>query len=1131
MLSLLFGTSRSALREACLRAVSETMQTSPGQNGLLIVPEQTKIDIERDLLMQSRQKCLMTVEVLSFRRLAWRLLGEIGQQPAHTVDALGRSMLIHKVLRDSRHELHALGALADRPGFVGQVASVLGDLKRYRIDPDQLKTSAQTATDQALKHKSLDLACVMDGYQRLMVEADLTDSEDDLTRLGDILQQLIGLSDSPWPWPWSRLSWLRNTHVWITGFGELRDFTPQEDAILSGLAALARSLTITAAADRIPVSRDLAEQGIEAFMAGRRTIWRLVSRLSGFRTQKINRPMTRRSQNIQSILRTGLPAPELIDCGSAAQSDALGLIEAPTIDDEVAWVAGTIRQLVQLEGYRYRDITLAVCNLQQYAARLRSVFRTFGIPLFLDAERSLSGTPFMRFVLGLLDTELTGWSRNALMTCLRTGLTPLNPHDIDLLENAWLARGLFREDLIFSDNRYEPSLSTVEIDRQSDETDERSDKSKTSGPINRESILELRDQVLCPIRDVLHQLRKEQQTGVRIDRLRSFLDAYQVPQRIQEWADALIESHDTDTAATLIQSWNIFNHVLDQMHQLFADTPLSLKAFRDLIATAIDTATVTVIPSAIDQVNIGDLQHSMLRETPVLFIVGASAGQLPPAPPSEGLLKDPDRQILSQITGRQMPSRLRDKVFADALMIETLMTQNTEKLYLTTQQGTASSIFDLLSRHFSDAHQVLDETPDLADPRLNAPDPVFRWLLSHEALTGQITVMQKMNELLLSAGYTRPELTAPEQKVSPEMIQALYQPPVLLSVSQLETYAACPFKQFSDRLLALRERPEWQPERTLTGVLLHGMMEQALRTICYELNQWPDDPNAFWQLWIDRDLTAAVRDWFNRTIDRYRMHRLLDDGLRASTGRRVCKTIESSLNIILQQLKDDPYQPALFEWTFDPHQHTALPIRTDPDMTVRLQGKIDRIDFYASEDCTYFRVIDYKSGQRAVDYHALYHGLSLQLPIYAAAYAQANPDTIPGDAAWFTVNRPITQMNDGLIPDLDQLIQRQLKDQKPISLRLSSDERVKVCRHAVHMAAQLSDQILHGLFAPNPVRLSSQPIPCQTCSFGSVCQFDRRIGPWRRLEKLHVDNGQDTSMTAKNTFLMLIDKQDERNGD
>ena len=196
-----------------------------------------------------------------------------------------------------------------------------------------------------------------------------------------------------------------------------------------------------------------------------------------------------------------------------------------------------------------------------------------------------------------------------------------------------------------------------------------------------------------------------------------------------------------------------------------------------------------------------------------------------------------------------------------------------------------------------------------------------------------------------------------------------------------------------------------------------------------------------------------------------------------------------------------------------------------------LQGKIDRIDHYATEDCTYFRVVDYKSGQRAVDYHALYHGLSLQLPIYAAAYAQANPDTIPGDAAWFTVNRPITQMNDGLIPDPDQLIQRQLKDQKPISLRLSSDELVKVCRHAVHMAAQLSDQILHGLFAPNPVRLSSQPIPCQICSYGSVCQFDRRVGPWRRLEKLHVDNGQDTSMTAKNTFLMLIDKQDERNGD
>ena len=56
----------------------------------------------------------MMAEVLSFRRLAWRLLGEIGRQPRQTVDAIGQGMLIHKTLSRYRSDLHSFGHLADR---------------------------------------------------------------------------------------------------------------------------------------------------------------------------------------------------------------------------------------------------------------------------------------------------------------------------------------------------------------------------------------------------------------------------------------------------------------------------------------------------------------------------------------------------------------------------------------------------------------------------------------------------------------------------------------------------------------------------------------------------------------------------------------------------------------------------------------------------------------------------------------------------------------------------------------------------------------------------------------------------------------------------------------------------------
>ena len=47
---ILYSTSRIAIRDQCLREVCGLTGTWPDRRALLIVPEQTKMDIERDYL-------------------------------------------------------------------------------------------------------------------------------------------------------------------------------------------------------------------------------------------------------------------------------------------------------------------------------------------------------------------------------------------------------------------------------------------------------------------------------------------------------------------------------------------------------------------------------------------------------------------------------------------------------------------------------------------------------------------------------------------------------------------------------------------------------------------------------------------------------------------------------------------------------------------------------------------------------------------------------------------------------------------------------------------------------------------------------------------------------------------------
>ena len=218
------------------------------------------------------------------------------------------------------------------------------------------------------------------------------------------------------------------------------------------------------------------------------------------------------------------------------------MVQANGRDDELAWVAGEIRRLVQTEGFRYRDISLAICDLAGYALHLQSTCREYEIPLFLDSERPLSGTPLARFVLAVLDIGIYGWTRNATMACLRSGMTSLNPGEIDTLENGLLELGLFRPGRLFSDRLY-PG----------------------------EALLALRDRALLPVRELLDRLRTEPGGNAKCGLLRDFFKRYALPEKIRQRSDELLADGEREAAVALVQSWNELLRILDQMENLIGE--------------------------------------------------------------------------------------------------------------------------------------------------------------------------------------------------------------------------------------------------------------------------------------------------------------------------------------------------------------------------------------------------------------------------------------------------------------------------------------------------------------------------------------------------------------------------------
>ncbi|HEY5467379.1 MAG TPA: hypothetical protein VIL27_10150, partial [Clostridia bacterium] len=169
-LRILYGTAQGTLLEACIAEISGAGGLFPDRRAMLVVPEQTKAEAEQLYLERTGRSGILMAEILSFSRLAYRVQGEIGGLSRECVDTVGKTILLHALLKEHRTELRALGAGAGRPGFVPLVGRVLGDLRRYGVGHGPLRAAADASRgeDRAFADKASDLAFLMENYDARM---------------------------------------------------------------------------------------------------------------------------------------------------------------------------------------------------------------------------------------------------------------------------------------------------------------------------------------------------------------------------------------------------------------------------------------------------------------------------------------------------------------------------------------------------------------------------------------------------------------------------------------------------------------------------------------------------------------------------------------------------------------------------------------------------------------------------------------------------------------------------------------------------------------------------------------------------------------------------------------------------
>ena len=111
------GSGSGKTRYLYEKVIKESME-HPDIQYLFIVPEQYTMQTQKELVRLHPRHGLFNIDVLSFKRLAYRVFEDVGVQLPVVLDDMGKSMVIRKVAGKVKIDLKLEGGHLEQPGLI-----------------------------------------------------------------------------------------------------------------------------------------------------------------------------------------------------------------------------------------------------------------------------------------------------------------------------------------------------------------------------------------------------------------------------------------------------------------------------------------------------------------------------------------------------------------------------------------------------------------------------------------------------------------------------------------------------------------------------------------------------------------------------------------------------------------------------------------------------------------------------------------------------------------------------------------------------------------------------------------------------------------------------------------------------
>ncbi|MDF2925531.1 MAG: addB [Paenibacillaceae bacterium] len=1147
----MIGRAGSGKSTRCLEEIRELLKREPdGHPLVLVVPEQATFQAELALVATPGVHGLLRAQVLSFQRLAWRVMQETGGTAGTPIDDLGKKMLLHRLLHKHNDKLRLFRQAYEKPGFVDSMHALFSELQRYRLTPAELHDHRERLAGKIPEHagtlagKLHDILLVYREYEEEL-SRDFLDGDCFLTLLSERVRDC---------------GWLRDAEVWIDGFN---GFTPQEQAVVEALAEHCRQTTLTLTLNR-PYAAGEHPHELDLFHPTATTMRKLQEALltrslpeSAIEMVKEQVPprfaaspmlahLERQYEYRLSSARKGYQP-------ASGEEPRVTICAAVHRRAEVEAAAREVLRLVRDEGLRYRDMALRVRNVEDYGDLLETVFTDYGIPYFMDQKRSVLNHPLVELIRSALEAVNKNWPYEAVFRCVKTGFfLPAENGEGDVpaqeawdeLENYVLMYGI--HGWRFLDPRSWELRRPASLEEDAAWQEQDPEELAASRQLAR-----IAAQVMEPLQRL--QTRLAQAGGARemAEAVFLLLEEQQAPARLEKWTEECIAEGRPAKAREHSQIWELIMDVLDQLAGLLGEEAVKPELFAKLMDTGLAGLRLALVPPAIDQVLIGSIDRTRSAQVKVALVLGASEGILPQKMQDDGIIAENEREFMLQ-QGIPMADSSRRKLLDEQFLIYTVLCAPSARLWISYPLADGEGRSLLPSEVIKQVKSLLPTAREI----LSQPEPVsgmtarehleyivhpgravshlVGWLKHVRQGNPVLPVWLEAYNWLLGHSEWRERLWNSsrslyddnrEQPLSDSASLLLYGENLRASVSRMERFAACPFSHFASHGLQLRERKIYRLEAPDIGQLYHAALSGFAKQLTEEKLDWGLLPEEEIFLRVNQ-----IVDWLSPRLQ----NEILSSTPRYRYMAQKLKGIIGKTSVMLaEHARKGAFVPVGLEVGFGPGAELpSLVLPLANGRTMELIGRIDRVDRAYSDQGMLLRIIDYKSGPTALRLPEVYHGLSLQMLTYLDVVLTHSVHWLgepakPAGVLYFHVHNPLLGLrNTPTREQAEAAVRKQFKtkglvtadaetvflmdsalkekgghsDLIPVSVKndgsfyksasVATEAGWSRLRSHVRSAiTQIGTDIASGHVAVEPYRLGKKSA-CAFCPYKPVCRFD-----------------------------------------